>query len=154
MSHMVHPRNPWIRNGRAAQLYLWSHRHSVPVLRGLLGFLLGTEIACPVPARLFLPHPYGIIVGPESELGNDVTLMQQVTLGGKDPWCAKTDLRGEYPKLGEGVYVGSGAKILGGVTIGAWAIIGANAVVTEDVPPGSILVGYNRIVNPGGAAAR
>ena len=53
--------------------------------------------------------------------------MQQVYPRRKDPWCAKTDLRGEYPKLGEDVYVGSGAKILGGVTVGAWAITGAKA---------------------------
>lgn len=146
MGRAVHPRNPWIRNNRVAELYLWSIRRNVPLLRRFLGEFLGTDISCNVPDRLYLPHPYGIIVGGFSQLGNDVTLMQQVTLGGKDPWCTKKDLRGEYPKLGDGVYVGAGAKILGGVTIGDWAIIGANAVVTIDVPPAATIVGHNRII--------
>lgn len=146
MPRAVHPKNPWISNGRLADLSLWATRHRVPILRGLLGALLGTEIGCPLPRRLFLPHPYGIIVGGASELGENVTLMQQVTLGGKDPFCTKTDLAGEYPRLREGVYVGAGAKILGGITIGEWAIIGANAVVTKDVPAGATVVGFNRII--------
>lgn len=105
-----------------------------------------------------MPHPYGIIVGKFSEIGNDVTLMQQVTLGGKNPWCAEEDVRGEFPKLKEGVYVGAGARVLGGIEVGEWAIIGANAVVTKDVPAGATVVGYNHVIpadheKPGGQAS-
>lgn len=148
MSRPIHPRNPWISNGRLAQLYLWSLRGGTSLLAKLLGQFLGSEINCPLPKRLFLPHPYGIIVGRHSRLSDDVTLMHQVTLGGIDPWCNRTSLENEYPKLEEGVYVGAGAKILGGVTIGAWAIVGANAVVTQDVPAAATVVGHNRILPP------
>jgi serine O-acetyltransferase len=148
-SQLTHPRNPWIRNGRLADLYLWSVHKRIRFIKSALGALLNTEIACELPERLFLPHPYGIIVGPFSELGNDVTLMQQVTLGGRDPWCDKKNLRNEYPKLRDGVYVGAGAKILGGITVGEWAIIGANAVVTKDVRAGATVVGYNHIIGAG-----
>ena len=119
------------------------------MLTRVVGGFLGTDIGCDLPERLFLPHPFGIIVGAFSELGNDVTLNHQVTLGGKDPWCTKEDIRGEFPKLRDGVYVGAGAKILGGITVGEWAIIGANAVVTKDVPAGATVVGYNHIITAG-----
>jgi serine O-acetyltransferase len=75
--------------------------------------------------------------------------MQQVTLGAKDPWCAKEDISDEYPKLGDGVYVGAGAKILGRINVGEWAIIGANAVVTKDIPAAATVVGYNQIIGAG-----
>jgi len=149
MARAVHPRNPWISNNRLTRFYLWTLRRKIPLLRRILGGFLGSEIDCELPERIFLPHPYGIIVGGFAELGNDVTLMQQVTLGGKDPWCQKTDLKDEFPKLREGVYVGAGAKILGSVTIGAWAVIGANAVVTKDVPAAATVVGHNHIIPVG-----
>ena len=132
MSRPHYPKNRWISNGALACLYLWSERHRVPLLRPALSILLGTQIPCPLPERLFLPHPFGIIVSAGAELGNNVVLMQQVTLGGKDPHFDEPVLDGRYfPKLKEGVYVGAGAKILGPVTIGEWAIVGANAVVTK-----------------------
>jgi serine O-acetyltransferase len=146
MSQSRHPRNPWISNGRLAEWYLWSLRHRVRIVRKIIGLLLNTDIDCPVPDRLFLPHPFGIIVGTTSKMANDVTLMHQVTLGGKDPWCTDTDLSDDYPTLEEGVYVGAGAKILGPVTIGKWAIVGANAVITKNVPPGATAVGFNVIL--------
>lgn len=146
----VHPRNPWISNGRLGDIYLWSLRRRFRFLRKSLGTILNTDIDCPIPERLYLPHPFGIIVGTTSHLGNDVTLMQQVTLGGKDPWCTDLDLSDDYPTLEEGVYVGAGAKILGPVKIGAWAIIGANAVITKDVPAGATAIGFNKIL-PGKA---
>lgn len=141
-----HPKNPWISNGRLIDLYLWARRKGWKLIHKPIGLLLNTDIDCPLPERLFLPHPFGIIVGTTSKLANDVTLMQQVTLGGKDPWCIDTDLSDDYPTLEEGVYVGAGAKILGPVTIGKWAIIGANAVITKDVPAGATAVGFNKII--------
>ena len=72
--------------------------------------------------------------------------MQSCLLGGKDPWYQGTTLENVYPKLEEGAYISAGAKVLGPVTVGAWSVIGANAVVTEDVPPFSTVVGNNRIL--------
>jgi len=146
MASIVHPRNPWISNGRVADLYLWSIRRRVRVVQRLMGLLLHCDIDCVVPDRLFLPHPYGIILGSPSRLGNDVTLMQQVTLGARDPWFHGADVSKEYPTIKEGAYIGAGAKILGPVTIGEWAIVGANAVITKDVPAGATVVGSNIIL--------
>ncbi|MDX2079440.1 MAG: serine acetyltransferase [Terrimicrobiaceae bacterium] len=144
----VHPINPWISNGVVVDLYLSALRRRQRLLRRVLETLLNTEIDCPIPSKLFLPHPYGIIVGTTSILAENVTLMHQVTLGGRDPWCQATDLSGDYPSLEEGVYVGAGAKILGPVKIGAWAMVGANAVVTKDVPPMHTAVGNNHLIPP------
>ncbi len=82
---------------------------------------------------LLLPHPNGIVLHPEAVIGPNCLLFQQVTLG-KGP-------KPGFPILEGHVDVGAGAKILGGVRIGAHAIIGANAVVLEDVPPGATVVG-------------
>jgi serine O-acetyltransferase len=83
--------------------------------------------------QLQLPHPNGVVIHPEAELGFHCTLFQQVTLGtGPTPGV---------PILGAHVYVGAGAKILGGITIGDHAIIGANAVVIHSVPAGATAAG-------------
>lgn len=94
-----------------------------------------------VAQAVFLPHPYGVIVGGPVVLGEHVVLMQQVTLGGKDPHLGDADCEDQFPVLEEGVYVGAGAKILGNVRIGQWFIVAANAVVVKDVPPFSIVGG-------------
>lgn len=79
-----------------------------------------------------LPHPNGIVVHPDAEIGPNCLLFQQVTLG---------SLPGGVPRLGGNVVVGAGAKLLGGITIGDHARIGANAVVLQDVPAGATCVG-------------
>jgi len=107
---------------------------------------LCTEISCPVPERLYIPHPYGILAGGTSQIGEDVTLMQFCLLGPKDPWYQGDTMENVYPTLEEGVYVSAGAKVLGPVRIGAWSVIGANAVVTEDIPPFATVFGNNRIL--------
>ena len=68
------------------------------------------------------------------------------TLGPKDPWYQGDVTVPIHPILEEGVYVSMGAKVLGPITVGAWSVIGANAVVTEDVPPFSTVFGQNRIL--------
>lgn len=146
MSSPAHPKNPWIRNGRLAEVFLWATRYRIPGLRELLNLIFHSELACPLPARLFIPHPYGINVGAACVLGENVTLMQQVTLGGKNPYPRPQEIGSDFPQLREGVYVGVGARILGGIVIGEWAIIGANAVVTKDVPARATVVEYNRIL--------
>ena len=91
----------------------------------------------PVNSRLAgglrIPHPQGIVVHPRVEVGPNCLLMQQVTLG--------SGPRPGLPVLEGHVDVGPGARVLGGVRIGAHARIGANAVVLDDVPPGATAVG-------------
>ena len=86
-----------------------------------------------IAGGLMIPHPNGVVVHPEAIIGPNCVLFQQVTLG--------TGPRPGVPTLGGNVDVGPGAKILGGVTIGDHAIIGANAVVVNDVPAGAVAVG-------------
>lgn len=111
-----------------------------PLITKLARVLLGSDIYCPVPASLVLPHPYGIVVHPEVVLGERVVLMQQVTLGQSHPAV------GGVPVVEDEAYLGAGAKILGAVRIGQGATVGANAVVTRDVPPGATVVGHNRLL--------
>ena len=85
-----------------------------------------------ISGGLMIPHPNGIVIHPEAEVGPNCFILQQVTLA--------VGVTGA-PRLGGSVLVGSGAKILGGVRIGDNARIGANAVVLEDVPPGATAVG-------------
>src|SRR5438046_1052287 len=131
----VHPINPYIRNGWAADFYLNLVRLGrFHQLRRILEHVLHTQIGGDLPERLHLPHPYGILTGTTSKIGEDVTLMQFCNLGPKDPWYQGDLKEVMHTTLEEGVYVSMGAKVLGPVTIGAWSVIGANAVVTEDIP--------------------
>jgi len=86
-----------------------------------------------IAGGLLIPHPNGVVVHPEAVIGPNCQLFQQVTLG--------TGPKPGVPRLGSNVDVGPGAKILGGVTIGDHAVIGANAVVLHDVPAGAVAVG-------------
>lgn len=141
-----HPKNIYISNGKLARLYLRFLRSRFPSAGRLVGVLLGNEIRCRIPERLFIPHPYGIIAGLGTLLEDDVVLMQQVTLGGKDPHWGDADLEGAYPVIRRGAYIGAGAKVLGHAEIGEFAIVGANAVVTRDVPAGATIYGFNQLV--------
>jgi len=85
-----------------------------------------------------MPHPNGVVVHPDTQIGPNCLLFQQVTLGaGPKPGA---------PRLGGHVDVGAGAKVLGGVVIGDHATIGANAVVIGDVPAGAVAVGVPAVV--------
>jgi serine O-acetyltransferase len=90
--------------------------------------------------RLSLPHPNGVVIHRDAVIGDDCMIMQQVTIG--------QVADGRAPVLGNGVYVGAGAKILGGVKIGDRARIGANSVVLCDVPAGKTAVGIPAKVIP------
>lgn len=94
--------------------------------------------------RFFIDHGAGVVIGETAEVGDDVTLYHGVTLGGTSWTKGK-----RHPTLGDGVLVGSGAKILGPITIGANCRVGANSVVTKDVPDGMTVVGIpGRVVRP------
>jgi serine O-acetyltransferase len=86
--------------------------------------------------RLFIDHGMGCVIGETTEIGDDVTLYHGVTLGGVSLKNVK-----RHPTLEDGVIVGSGAQVLGPITVGAGARVGANAVVLKDVPPGVTMVG-------------
>ena len=93
--------------------------------------------------RLFIDHGFGVVIGETSEVGDDVTLYQGVTLGGIAPSVDTASQVGakRHPTLRDRVIVGSGAQVLGPVVIGEGARIGANAVVTKDIAPGVTAVG-------------
>ena len=88
--------------------------------------------------NFFIDHGFTVI-GETAEIGDDVTIYQCVTLGGTNPTSGKGGKR--HPTLGDNVIVGSGAQILGPITVGPRARIGAGAVVTDDVPEGATMVG-------------
>jgi serine O-acetyltransferase len=88
--------------------------------------------------NFFIDHGF-VVIGETAEIGDDVTIYQCVTLGGTDPAGGVAGKR--HPTLADGVIVGSGAQVLGPITVGRRARIGANAVVTRDVPEGATMVG-------------
>jgi serine O-acetyltransferase len=88
--------------------------------------------------NFFIDHGFTVI-GETAEIGNDVTIYQNVTLGGTNP---STGIGGKrHPTLEDDVVIGSGAQVLGPITVGRGAKVGANSVVTKDVPPGATVVG-------------
>jgi serine O-acetyltransferase len=93
--------------------------------------------------RLFIDHGMALVVGETTEIGDDVTLYQGVTLGGVAPSVnsAAQVHRKRHPTLRNGVIIGSGAQVLGPITVGEGARVGANAVVVADVPAGVTVVG-------------
>jgi serine O-acetyltransferase len=89
--------------------------------------------------HLFIDHGFGVVIGETAEIGDNVSIYQDVTLGGTDPANGIGGKR--HPTLADDVIVGSGAQILGPVIVHERARIGANAVVTKDVPEGAVMVG-------------
>ena len=108
-------------------------------------FLTGIEIhpKAKIGKNLFIDHGMGVVIGETSEIGNNVTIYHGVTLGGISPSIDSDKQRDvkRHPTLKNNVVVGSGAQILGPVTVGENAKIGANAVVTKDVPDNAVMVG-------------
>lgn len=107
--------------------------------------ITGIEIhpGATIGRRLFIDHGLGVVIGETSEIGDDVTLYQGVTLGGIAPSvdsASQVDVK-RHPTLRNGVIVGSGAQVLGPIVIGERARIGANAVVTRDLPSEVTAVG-------------
>lgn len=111
------------------------------ILRRLNASLNGIDV-CPgfrAGERLRLPHPHGVVLGRGARVGNDCTIMQNVTLG--ERYADGADTAHLYPSLRDRVVVGAGAVVLGGVVIGDATTIGANAVVLSSTSPGSVVVG-------------
>ena len=108
-------------------------------------FLTGIEIhpKAKIGKNLFIDHGMGVVIGETSEIGDNVTIYHMATLGGIAPSINSNNQRQvkRHPTLGDCVVVGSGAQILGPVMIGANTKVGANAVVTKDVPENAVMVG-------------
>jgi serine O-acetyltransferase len=129
---------------------IWAHRvahrmWATPALRGparalsqLARFFTGIEIhpGATIGRRFFIDHGMGVVIGETTEIGDDVMVYHGVTLGGRSLSAGK-----RHPSIGNRVTVGAGAKVLGPVQIGDDSAIGANAVVTRDVPAESIATG-------------
>lgn len=119
----------------------------IPIIGRLLGSLYwswscrryGSEIAqgAVISGGLYIPHPYGIVIG-ACHLGERVTIMQNVTIGVKRVGDRST------PVIGSDCLLGAGAVVLGNVTIGKGSIIGANTVVTRDIPDGEVFRGADK----------
>lgn len=118
------------------------HRRGLVLLPRLISqfnrFLTGIEIhpGAKIGEGLFIDHGMGVVIGETTEIGSNVTLYQGVTLGGTGKEKGK-----RHPTLGNDVVVSTGAKILGAITIGDRAKIGAGSVVLKDVPPDCTVVG-------------
>jgi serine O-acetyltransferase len=114
----------------------------VPVLPRLIAFfarmLTGIEIhpGARIGAGLFIDHGMGVVIGETAEIGDNCSLTQGVTLGG-----TSTRREKRHPTLGTGVQVGAGAKLIGAITIGDYARIGAGSVVVTSVPAYATVVG-------------
>ncbi len=108
-------------------------------------WLTGIEIhpGARIGKDLFIDHGMGVVIGESAEIGDHVTLYQGVTLGGVAPSVDSESQRNQkrHPTLGDRVIVGSGAQILGPITVGRCARVGANAVVTKEVPDAATVVG-------------
>lgn len=101
-------------------------------------FITGIEIhpGAKIGSRLFIDHGMGVVIGETAEIGDDVTMYHQVTLGGTGKEVGK-----RHPTIKNGVVIAAGAKVLGAITIGENSKIGANSVVLKDVPDNATVVG-------------
>ena len=108
-------------------------------------FLTGIEIhpKAKIGKNFFIDHGMGVVIGETSEIGNNVTIYHNVTLGGIAPSINSDDQRNikRHPTLEDNVVIGSGAQILGPITIGKNSLIGSNSVVTKNVPEKSVMAG-------------
>ena len=108
-------------------------------------FLTGIEIhpGARIGKNLFIDHGMGVVIGETSEIGDNVTIYHMATLGGIAPSINSNDQRNikRHPTIGDESVIGSGAQVLGPITVGRCAKIGANAVVTKDVPEKAVMVG-------------
>ncbi len=130
----------------------WLYKRRVPFIPRWISqfskFLTGIEIhpGAKIGKRFFIDHGMGVVIGETSEIGDNVTLYQGVTLGGTGKEKGK-----RHPTIGNNVVISAGAKVLGSIEIGNDVIIGAGAVVINSVPDGCTVVGVpGRIVRVGG----
>ncbi len=130
--------------------WLWEHNHKF-LARAISQRAVrktGIEIhpAAKIGKRFFIDHGTGVVIGETTEIGDDVTIYQGVTLGGTGK-----DVGKRHPTIGNGVMIGAGAKVLGPFTVGDNSNIASGAVVLEKIPPNSTAVGVPaRVVKQNG----
>ncbi len=125
------------------RLWQWKLRLLARWLSQVAKFFTNTEIhpGATIGEGFFIDHGTGTVIGETSEIGNGVTLFQGVTLGGTGKECGK-----RHPTLEDNVTVGAHAQILGAITIGEGSVVGAGAVVLDDIPPYCTVVGRKAYV--------
>jgi len=126
--------------------FLWCHRLRLPARMLSHGnrFLTGVEIhpGAKIGRRFFLDHGMGVVIGETAEIGDDVLMYQGVVLGG-----TSLEKKKRHPTIGNNVVIGAAAVLLGPITVGEGARVGANSVVVKSVPPEATVVGVpGRIV--------
>tara|TARA_S200000501_G_scaffold125406_1_gene118463 strand:+ start:451 stop:1026 length:576 start_codon:yes stop_codon:yes gene_type:complete len=108
-------------------------------------FITGIEIhpAAKIGKNLFIDHGMGVVIGETSDIGDNVTIYHNATLGGISPSINSNEQRHvkRHPTLKDNVVVGSGAQVLGPIEVGKNAKLGSNAVVTKDVPENAVMIG-------------
>jgi serine O-acetyltransferase len=119
-------------------LWRWRMRLPARVVAHFARWMTGIEVhpAAKLGRRFVIDHGMGVVIGETAEVGDDVYIYHQVTLGGTSMSHGK-----RHPTIGSNVIIGAGAKVLGPITVGDGARIGANAVVLSDVPAGETVVG-------------
>lgn len=130
----------------------WLHNHNMKYLARICAYrtrkITGVDIhpAAKIGAGVFIDHGSGVVIGETAVIGNNVTIYQQVTLGGTGKEIGK-----RHPTIEDNVMIAAGAKVLGPITIGEGSKIGAGSVVLKDVPPHSTVVGIpGRIIKTRG----
>ncbi|OFW64113.1 MAG: serine O-acetyltransferase [Actinobacteria bacterium RBG_19FT_COMBO_36_27] len=130
----------------------WLHKHKIPFIPRYISqcsrFFTGIEIhpGAKIGKGIFIDHGMGVVIGETTEIGNNVTIYQGVTLGGTGKEKGK-----RHPTIGNNVVISAGAKVLGSIEIGNDVIIGSGAVVVKSVPDRCTVVGVpGRIVKIGG----
>ncbi|MDM7888936.1 serine O-acetyltransferase [Curtobacterium sp. RHCJP20] len=142
---------------------IWTHRltHRLWLARGLPGSrfaarvvaqiarsVTGIEIhpGARVGRRFFIDHGMGVVIGETAVIGDDVLLFHGVTLGGRGGEHGPGQRR--HPTVGDRVVLGAGSSLIGAITVGADSVVGANTVVTKDVPAGSVVTGIAGTARP------
>jgi len=128
-----------IIGNRIAHIFYKAHLYFIARwISQVARFMTGIEIhpGAQIGKRFFIDHGMGVVIGETAIIGDDVLLYQGVTLGGTGLERGK-----RHPTIGNNVVIGTGAKVLGNITVGDNSYIGANAVVIKDVPPNSTVVG-------------
>lgn len=122
-------------------IWLNNWRLTARVVSQFARFLTGVEIhpAAKIGKNFFIDHGMGVVIGATSVIGDNVTMYHGVTLGGTKSYNGKNDKR--HPTIEDNVVIGSGAQILGPITIGKNAKVGANATVVKDILPNTTVIG-------------